>query len=65
MWNLHILEGAMQQRNCKDLLSACLVALSNGESGFQNPENFCLRVRNSQNFSCGIRNLGLWNLDYS
>ena len=43
MWNLHILEGAMQQRNCKDLLSACLVAPSNGESGFQNPENFCLR----------------------
>ena len=36
------LAGAMQQRNCKDLLSACLEATSNGDSGFQNPGNFCL-----------------------
>ena len=42
MWNLHILAGAMQQRNCKDLLSACLVATINGDAGFQNPGNFGL-----------------------
>ena len=42
MWNLHTLARAMQQRNYKDLLSACLVATINGDSGFQNPRNFCL-----------------------